>query len=238
MPNPGKNESHDKYISRCIPIVLKEGTAKDQDQAVAICNSIWSEDKKSLAFDAVVMGGAVKALGNGKVGGQLIRYGSPNDRDGNMDFFHKGTDYGQHKTTPVYYMHGLDRTLKGRVLARGATLEENKLGIWIEAQLALRDAYEKYIYEQIELGKMGWSSGTKVPTGIRMGEGFRIDRWHLGIDASILPIPADYRNMVVPLKSLMTYPSLSDLVDTPETAKVIKPNTYIQLRARALLALD
>ncbi len=186
--------------------------------------------------DNVFMGGTVKALGNGKVGGQLIRYGTPDDRDGVMDFFHKDTDYGEHKTTPVYYMHGLDKTLKGRILARGATLEEKELGIWIEAQLKLRDAYERYIYKQIELGKMGWSSGTPIPGGIRMGDGFRIDSWHLGIDASILPMPSEYRNTVIPLKSLSGYPSLSDLVDTPEKAKVITPNTYIQ--ARITLALN
>jgi HK97 family phage major capsid protein/HK97 family phage prohead protease len=49
MPKPGKNESHDDFISRCIPIVLDDGTAKDQAQAVAICNSIWEDSKKSIS---------------------------------------------------------------------------------------------------------------------------------------------------------------------------------------------
>jgi len=47
MPTPGENEEQSKFISRCIPIVLKEGTAKDNKQASAICYSIWRESKKT-----------------------------------------------------------------------------------------------------------------------------------------------------------------------------------------------
>ena len=43
MPKPAKDESHDDYISRCIPIVIKDGTAKDDKQANAVCNSMWDE---------------------------------------------------------------------------------------------------------------------------------------------------------------------------------------------------
>lgn len=47
MPSPGSKESRKDFISRCIPIVLKEGTAKDNKQAAAICHSIW--EKKGSA---------------------------------------------------------------------------------------------------------------------------------------------------------------------------------------------
>lgn len=46
MPEPGKNEKEEDFISRCVPIVIEEGTAKDNDQAVAICYSLWREHKK------------------------------------------------------------------------------------------------------------------------------------------------------------------------------------------------
>jgi len=45
MPNPRKNEKKKEYISRCIPQVIKEG--KEQDQAIAICYSMWKEHEKS-----------------------------------------------------------------------------------------------------------------------------------------------------------------------------------------------
>jgi len=43
MPTPQADESKKDYIARCIPIVLEEGTTKDQDQAAAICASMWDE---------------------------------------------------------------------------------------------------------------------------------------------------------------------------------------------------
>jgi len=46
MPTPNEDESRDDFVSRCIPIVLGDGTAEDQDQAVAICNSMWEEANK------------------------------------------------------------------------------------------------------------------------------------------------------------------------------------------------
>ena len=44
MPNPRKNEKKSKFISRCIPEVMKEGYK--QNQSIAICESKWSERKR------------------------------------------------------------------------------------------------------------------------------------------------------------------------------------------------
>lgn len=49
MPERHAGESHDDFVSRCIPIVIEDGTAKDQDQAVAICNSMWESAEMSKA---------------------------------------------------------------------------------------------------------------------------------------------------------------------------------------------
>jgi len=46
MPTPNEGESENEYVSRCIPIVIHEGTAKDSKQAAAICHSMWDEHKK------------------------------------------------------------------------------------------------------------------------------------------------------------------------------------------------
>lgn len=48
IPTPNKNESEEDFVSRCIPIVIDDGTATDSDQAVAICHSIYDESKKSV----------------------------------------------------------------------------------------------------------------------------------------------------------------------------------------------
>jgi DNA replication protein DnaD len=46
MPTPRRGEKQKDFVSRCIPVVLKDGTAKGQDQAVAVCNSMWEDRNK------------------------------------------------------------------------------------------------------------------------------------------------------------------------------------------------
>jgi hypothetical protein len=43
MPTVKLGESQKDYVARCIPFVLKEGTAKDQAQAAAMCYGLFKE---------------------------------------------------------------------------------------------------------------------------------------------------------------------------------------------------
>ena len=43
MPAIKKGESQKDFINRCIPYVMREGTAKDNKQAEAICYSLWKQ---------------------------------------------------------------------------------------------------------------------------------------------------------------------------------------------------
>jgi len=46
MPSPNpEEETQQEWMSRCIPVVLEEGTAKDQEQASAICHGMWRDAK-------------------------------------------------------------------------------------------------------------------------------------------------------------------------------------------------
>lgn len=51
MPKVRKNEKKEDFMSRCIPMMMEEG--KDNDQAVAICSSMFSQhsEKKSMTKD-------------------------------------------------------------------------------------------------------------------------------------------------------------------------------------------
>lgn len=54
MPTPRKGESEKSFVDRCIPQVIKEGTAKDGTQGSAICHSMWRQhQKKQRAFDNI-----------------------------------------------------------------------------------------------------------------------------------------------------------------------------------------
>ena len=151
----------------------------------------------------VWFGDEVKALGEGKIGGYLVRFSDASTPDLEGDYFDAETDFGELKTSPVYYQHGLDRSLKTRRLG-SATLKTDEFGVWAETQLEMRDEYEKFIYEMAEAGKMGWSSGTASHLVERepVGKAWHIKHWPLGIDASLTPTPAEPRNAAIPLKSL------------------------------------
>lgn len=48
MPTPRKDETRDEFMERCIPQVLEDDTAEDNDQAVAVCSSIWRNRNKEV----------------------------------------------------------------------------------------------------------------------------------------------------------------------------------------------
>lgn len=43
-PEPAEDESESEYMARCVPMVMEEGKA--QNQAVAICYSLWRRNKR------------------------------------------------------------------------------------------------------------------------------------------------------------------------------------------------
>lgn len=156
----------------------------------------------------VTIGGELKALGDGRIGGYLVRFGTPDMPDLTGDYFAADTDYdldGGAGRTTVLYHHGMDAKLGRRKLGRG-DLRQDEVGVWIEAQLAMRDEYERAVYGLIEAGKMGLSSGTAshlVEREPQAGGVSKITRWPLGLDASITPIPAEPRTSVTTLKAYL-----------------------------------
>jgi HK97 family phage major capsid protein len=161
-----------------------------------------------MTDDLVTIGGSLKALGDGRVGGYLVRFGDQDATDLTGDYFAADTDYdlddGEGRSTVLYH-HGLDDILKRRKLGR-ASLRQDEVGVWMEAQLAMRDEYERAIYGMVEAGKMGLSSGTAphlVEREHQPNGASKITRWPLGLDASITPIPAEPRTSVLPLKSYL-----------------------------------
>lgn len=163
----------------------------------------------------IAFGGAIKALGDGKVGGYLVRFTGPDQPDLEGDFFTPDTDFDLEgkSALSVYYQHGQDATLKNRRIGRGKAAVDD-VGLWIEAQLELRDEYEKAIYEMVESGKVGWSSGAVAHLVQRekSASAWHIKSWPIG-EASITPTPAAGPDMtkVLPLKSLQA--------PVPEAAK-------------------
>ena len=185
----------------------KEGCPSKRD--ISLLN--WGHDpRKPLNKSAdnmtdkemlVAYGGEVKALGDGRIGGYLVRFSGPTDPDLYGDYFTKSTDFGIQATLPVYYQHGYDDTLKNRQIGIGS-ISSTDAGLWFEAQLEKRDEYEKMVNELVEMGKLGYSSGAvghlvsrkEAPNGSQ-----EITTWPLG-EASLVLNPAEPRNHVMSIK--------------------------------------
>lgn len=184
----------------------------------------------------VAFGDSVKALGEGKVGGYLVRYSGESDPDLTADYFDAQTAIHAPDMLPVLYQHGFDEKVGKRVIGQART-GRDEVGMWVEAQLDMRDEYEKMIYAMAEKGKLGWSSGALSHLVDRepVGKSYHITSWFIG-EASLTPTPAEPRNSVVPIKSLVVNPSdaaLDDKGGLTNAAQSAKENTEMNEELKA-----
>ncbi|MEB4855723.1 hypothetical protein RXP85_28985, partial [Pseudomonas aeruginosa] len=99
-----------------------------------------------------------------------------------------------------------------------ATLTADDVGIFAEVVIEARNEYEKTIAELGMAGKLAWSSGTASHLvdrkAIKSGVA-EITRWPLGLDASLTPTPAEFRqsNQVMPIKSIMENKKMNEEID-------------------------
>lgn len=168
-------------------------------------------------------GGAVKATGGGNLEGYLVLFGTPEtpDTSSYKDFFASDTDYDliEGMKSTVYYHHGLNEGIGKRSLGKGE-LKADSVGVWIAAQMQLRDEWEQAIYDLALAGKLGWSSGTAahLVERYKVGAAHKVTRWPLGLDASVTPTPADPRTAVAgKAVELKTYLAGFDMSPTGAT---------------------
>ena len=171
-----------------------------------------------IATDGVIyMGDAIKAtrIDEGlKLAGYLVRFTNEDEPDLTGDFFQSDTDFDidEYPTTKsTYFNHGMDDHFKRRKLGR-ATLTKDEFGIWAETILTERDEYEQFIGKLAEEGKLGWSSGTAGHLMERKtleNGSKKITNWAI-VEASLTHTPAEFRNSVRPIKSL--------IVESPEVS--------------------
>jgi HK97 family phage major capsid protein len=168
--------------------------------------------------DLIAMGGALKALPGGRVGGYLIMFGG---QDLTGEHFTSETDlkWSGGDTRPALYHHGQDETLNGQELGDGwKRIKTDDIGLWVETQLNLRDEYEQAIYDLTKAGKLGLSSGSAAHMILKEDNG-KITRWPI-VEGSFTPTPAEPRTTVLPLKAAPFTP-LKTLAQPPaaETAE-------------------
>jgi hypothetical protein len=172
-------------------------------------NAIYLNRGRSMGKQSetvVCIGDAVKSLGDGKIGGYLVRFSTEKDPDLSGEFFTAKTYFGPRNGdgADMLFHHGipLKSGLEGLAdyLFKPIKAKKDEIGIWVEAVLDKANEYEKAVLELVASGKLGWSSGTAKHL-IRMGEGGEIKRWPI-VEASLTPTPAEPRNGATAVKTL------------------------------------
>lgn len=164
---------------------------------------------ESLDGTLAFYGGAVKALGGGKIGGYGVIFSGAKDHDLQGEYFTKSTDFelepGERRS--IYYRHATHPQIQNRKLGKAVLKEVDEAGAFFEGELNLRDDYERYIYKLAEMGKLGWSTGS-APHLVRKelhvdGEhkASEIKSWPI-IEISLTPCPVEARTSAFPVKSL------------------------------------
>ncbi len=137
----------------------------------------------------------VKTLdaGAGRIGGYLVVWGGPDQRDLHGEYFTPDTDLALdwYARRPVLYQHGRDGRLKTALVGVIDTLRADDVGLWAEAQLDLRQRYVRAVRGLIERGALGWSSGS-LPHLVEVAPDGRIVRWPV-VEGSLTPTPAEPR---------------------------------------------
>jgi hypothetical protein len=197
MPEPKDDETRDEFVDRCIPIVIEDGTAEDQEQAVAVCNSMWEDAQEDKS-----MSNALKAVSRTddelRVANYIVLFGgrdlegvaSPRKNpDGSAgEYFTPDTDIESRFTKtgrlPVDWEHrqapeGEDPGWLGYV--DWATAKRMDDGVWVERVLDRRNRYVQLLEELIDAGLIGNSSEAE-PTGVEKAADGAIRRWPLVAD--------------------------------------------------------
>lgn len=174
-------------------------------------------------------GESLKAMGDGKIAGYLCVFGDEKNVDLVKDFFTPETDFDLTGKTDArfgYYNHGLDVKFSNRKIGVGE-LTKTDLGVWVEAQLDLRDDYASAVYKLVEQGACGLSSGAlhHLVRREKVGNAYKITHWPIG-EWSVTPTPAEPRTSVIPLKSLLSTQAPDELDAAPEADE--KPDHSIK----------
>ena len=198
--------------------------------AACNCNGEAEEPEKPMPMPVlpnksldmlITFGEGIKALGGGKVGGYLIRYGNEKEPDLSemKDWFDAETNFGARagdgSDTTINHGIPLRETQDAeerKALDEFAALllppiktKRDKFGVFADSVLDLANQYQAAVYDMVKKGKLLWSSGalphlvkrTLMPNGTH-----HVDQWIIG-EAAYTPTPAEPRlGAIVSLKSL------------------------------------
>lgn len=180
-----------------------------EEEAKRHMSALYANEKSAETDTLAFYGGAVKALGGGKVAGYGVLFTTVADPDLQQETFIKSTnlelEVGDRRS--IYYRHGTHPIIQDRKLGKAILKAIDDAGAFFEGELNVRDEYERYIYRLAELGKLGWSTGAVshlVRKELVQENGKKatvIKSWPIG-EISLTPCPVEARTSAFPVKSL------------------------------------
>jgi HK97 family phage major capsid protein len=203
MPEVADFDTQKDWMAACVPVRIEEGD--EQDQAVAVCLSIWRDRNKT-------MDNALKALSRTdtelRVGNYIVLFGTRDleghgskqvNADGSKgEYFSKRTvldsPYTQAGALYVDFEHGLGELgdeLLGVVDWKTARVEDK--GVFVERVLNRRNRYVQWVEDLIEQKLIGTSSQA-IPEGVKKADDGEILTWPIERDTLSVE-PMEYRNM-------------------------------------------
>lgn len=247
MPNPSEYDTQEAWMHACVPTRIDEGDA--QDQAVAVCLSIWrrhtgepepkaanplkaisaTDDELRVANYIVVFGGR-DLEGIEPLTTRVVR---PNPDGSQGEYFTKTTDLESSYTAmgrlPIDYEHGLGKRVDapdapGRDDILGyvdwTTKRVDDRGVWVERALNRHNVYVKWLEMLIDAGILGTST-EPVQGGVQKAENGEILRWPLYRDSlTITPMePRMLRDNHIQALKALGYPVPERNADEPEPAE-------------------
>lgn len=188
----------------------------------------------------IANGQAVKMVGEGRVGGYLVMWGSPSQKDLQNEYFTPDTDLSLdlYPTRPTFYHHGLDDTLEALKIGDIDLLKPDEIGVWAEAQLDLHNKYVTAIRRLVDKGVIGWSSGS-LPHLVKIAAGGHIEKWPI-VEGSLTPTPAEPRIVVSTLKAThaLTLEEPETVKEAPRAPAVNVSQIITRLNVKGHLKMD
>ena len=183
------------------PIGESLGCHPTEGEADAQLAALYASESMTIQLPAAdnlmdtryFMGGAVRAMGDGIIEGYLVPFNTKQTKDFYNTYFDRHTnymldDYPIVQRAYLIYHHGLDTTLSVRNLGDFIRKRLDDVGIWVQAQLDLRDEWEQEVYKLAQNGKLGWSSGA-LPQAVEIDDDGHVRTWPI-IEGSLTPQPA------------------------------------------------
>lgn len=205
-------------------------------QACALCDLLEAlgaeaeddeeEDEEEMP-ESMMDDGAVKMLGEDRVGGYAVRFGSADEPDLSAfrDYFTKSTDFwlDAWQTRPMLYHHAMDAATKDApVVGRWTDARVDDVGVWLEGQIDMAHRYAAAVKDLVRRGVLKLSSDSAPHLVVRApgpNNTHEVKRWPL-LAASLTPSPAEPRLLPVgALKAAFDAAGLlppAELIDSPE----------------------